>query len=191
MTHYPSPRLLLVPLTWLVMLGVPGTVQAQNRPHVELLGGVTWLGTPDVLDEPATGWVVGGIWNLTDAVGLELQAGRLEQAQSVTFLEVNARFLTVLVGPMIALRRGPLHPFAHVLVGTTQLDLIVASDVPFSSSGDSQDTDGTLLLGGGVDLPLARRFRARIAYDYRRVFAAARFYQHGLSASAVYGLGGS
>ena len=191
-THDLGPRNMIAPLALLILLGVaPCSAHSQERPHVDLLGGVTLLNTSDVVDEPAVGWVVGGIWNLTDVFGVELQVGRLAQAQSVTFLEVNARFLTLLVGPTVTLRRGRVQPFVHVLVGTTQLDLFVASDVPFPSSGDSQDTDGTLLLGGGVNLPLAQRLRARIAYDYRPVFATARFYQHGLSASAVYGFGGS
>lgn len=192
MTHDPVTRLALVALAVLTLSGVvPYPAHAQERPRIQLLAGVTLLETSDIVDDAGTGWVVGGVWDLTDTFGVELQANRFEQAQSVTFLEVNARFLTVLVGPTVTWRQGPVHPFTHLLVGTTQLDLAVTSSRPFPSSGDSQDTDGTLLLGGGVIVPLVQRFSMRLTYDYRRVFATERFYQHGVAASAVYGFGGS
>lgn len=192
MTQYPVARLALVALAVLTLSGVvPYPAHAQDRPRVQLLAGVTSLETSDIVDDAGTGWVVAGVWHLTDTFGVELQANRFEQAQSVTFLEVNARFLTVLVGPTVTWRRGPVHPFTHLLVGTTQLDLAVTSNRPFPSSGDSQDTDGTLLLGGGVIVPLIKRFSIRLTYDYRRVFATERFDQHGVAASAVYGFGGA
>ena len=184
-------RTTLLALAALIALVAPRDARAQHRPHVQLLGGLTFLDTSDVVDGPSTGWLAGGAWNLTDKFGLEIQMSRLEQSQSVTFLDVTARFLTLLVGPTLTWRLGPVHPFGHVLVGTTQLDLGVTSEVPFPSSGDSQDTDVTLQLGGGVDVPFAQHFWARIAYDFRRVFAVEAYSQHGVSASAVYGFGGS
>lgn len=178
----------LAGLVVLVSLGVASPdAWAQGRPHLHLFGGLTLLDTSDIVDGPSTGWVVGGGWNLIDRFGIELQMSRLEQSQSVTFLEIEARFLTLLVGPTVTWRRGALLPFAHVLVGTTQLDIAVTSDVPFPSSGDSQDTDGTVLLGGGIDVPLSQRFWARFAYDYRHVFAVETYRQHGVSVSAIYG----
>lgn len=192
MTHHPVTRLALVALAVLTLSGVvPYRAHAQERSRIELLAGVTLLETSDIVDDAGTGWVVGGVWHLTDTFGVELQANRFEQAQSVTFLEVSARFLTVLVGPTVTWRQGRVHPFTHLLVGTTQLDLAVTSSRPFPSSGDSQDTDSTFLLGGGVIVPLVQRFSIRLTYDYRRVFATEPFYQHGVSASAVYGFGGS
>ena len=183
----PRPTV-LVGLAAFIALGIaPRDVRAQDRPRLQLFGGLTLLDTSDVVDGPSTGWVVGGGWNLNDRFGLELQMSHLEQSQSVTFLDIDARFLTLLAGPTVTWRRGSFLPFGHLLVGTTQLDIEVTTDVPFPSSGDSQDTDGTLLLGGGVDLPLAQRFWARFAYDYRHVFAVETYSQHGVSASAIYG----
>ena len=185
--HLPRPTV-LVGLVALFALGIaPRGVRAQDRPRLHLFGGLTLLDTSDVVDGPSSGWMVGGGWNLTERFGVELQMSRLEQSQSVTFLDIDARFLTLLVGPTVTWRRGPLRPFGHVLAGTSQLDIAVTSDVPFSSSGDSQDTDGTLVLGGGVDVPLAQRFWARFVYDYRHVFAVETYSQHGVSASAIYG----
>jgi len=192
MIRHPGRKTALAVLALLLLLGVaPRNAHAQDEPRVQLLGGVTFLGTSDVVGDTGAGWVAGGIWNLTDAFGVEFQVSRLEQTESVTFLDVNARFLTLLVGPTVTWRRGPVYPFGHLLFGTTQLDITVTSQVPFPSSGDSQDTDGALLLGGGVDVPLAKRFWIRISYGYRRVFASERFYQHGVFASGVYGLGGA
>ena len=190
MTRHPVTRLTLVALAVLTPGIVPCLALAQEDPRIQLLGGVTLLETSDIVDDAGTGWAVGGVWNITDAFGVELQANRFEQAQTVTFLEVNARFLTLLIGPTLTWRQGPVHPFTRLLVGTTQLDLAIASAHPLPSSGDSQETASTLLVGGGVIIPLAQRLSIRLAYDYRRVFATERFYQHGVTASALYGFGG-
>lgn len=165
---------------------LPVKVDAQDLPLVQIFGGLTFLDTSDIVEHPTTGWLAGGVWNLTEKFGLEIHISRLEHSQSITFLEINSQFLTLLAGPTKTWRFGPVQSFGHLLLGTTQLDILAVSDVPFPLSGTSQDTNGTLLIGGGIEIPLAQHLSTRFGYDYRRIFAVKSYYQHGIYLSAVY-----
>lgn len=176
----------------MVALGVAALdALAQDLPPLEIVGGVTFLSNSDVVDLATAGWLAGGGWNLTDHVGLELQVSGFTRSQTVTFLEVDARFLTFVAGPKMAWQAGPLDLFGRSLVGTTAIDLNVTSDFLLPSTGTSHETNGTVQLGVGIALPLGRGASARLAYDYRRIFAVERFNQHGVSLSVAYGFGGS
>tara|TARA_B100001123_G_scaffold74335_1_gene83682 strand:+ start:14231 stop:14782 length:552 start_codon:yes stop_codon:yes gene_type:complete len=171
----------------LVVIILPAKVDAQDLPPVQIFGGLTFLDTSDVIERPTTGWLVGGVWNLTEKFGLEIHISRLEHSQSITFLTIDSRFLTLLAGPIKTWRFGLVQSFGHLLLGTTQLDISAVSDVPFPLSGSSQDTNGTLLIGGGIEIPLVHRLSTRLGYDYRKIFAVKSYNQHGIYLSAVYG----
>ena len=177
----------LVFLLLFAVVILPAKVDAQDLPPVQIFGGLTFLDTSDVVEHPTTGWLVGGVWNFTEKFGLEIHISRLEHSQSITFLTIDSRFLTLLAGPIKTWRFGPVLSFGHLLLGTTQLDVSAVSDVPFPLSGASQDTNGTLLIGGGIEIPLVQRLSTRFGYDYRQIFAAKSYYQHGIYLSSVYG----
>ncbi len=180
-----TPFLVIVLLLAVVIL--PAKVDAQDLPLVQIFGGVTFLDTSDVIERPTAGWLVGGVWNFTETFGLEIHISRLEHSQLITFLTIDSRFLTLLAGPTKTWRFGPVQSFGHLLLGTTQLDISAVSDVPFPLSGTSQDTNGTLLIGGGIEIPLVHRLSTRLGYDYRQIFAVKSYYQHGVYLSSVYG----
>jgi hypothetical protein len=177
----------LVFLLLFAVVILPAKVDAQDLPAVQIFGGLTFLNTSDVVEHPTTGWLVGGVWNFTEKFGLEIHISRLESSQSITFLTIDSRFLTLLAGPTKTWHFGPVLSFGHLLLGTTQLDVSAVSDVPFPLSGASQDTNGTLLIGGGIEVPLVQRLSTRFGYDYRQIFATKSYYQHGIYLSSVYG----
>jgi hypothetical protein len=166
---------------------MPAKVDAQDLPLVQIFGGLTFLDTSDMVERPTTGWLAGGVWNLTEKFGLEIHISRLEHSESITFLAIDSQFLTLLAGPTKTWRLGPVQSFGHLLLGTTQLDISAVSDIPFPLSGTSQDTNGTLLIGGGFEIPLAQHLSTRFGYDYRWIFAVKSYYQHGIYLSALYG----
>lgn len=185
-------RISAVALVALISAGMtPSDALAEGQSRLEVISGVILVNSSDIVEGSNTGWVVGGGWNITKSLGLEIQLDRLDWSQTVTFLDVNAKFVTLLAGPKFVWRRPFMQPFGRVLVGTTKIVINVNSELPFSWTGKSEETHRTIQLSGGVDVPVTRRLWARITYDYRRVFAVEALHQHGMSASAVYGFGGS
>jgi hypothetical protein len=121
----------------------------------------------------------------------------------------EVKMQTFLIGPRFARRFWRLRPFAHALVGVARvtwdvtLEELPADAVPVPSSsglrsesgaslsGTTHNTSAALQFGGGFDVPLWKRLRARFAVDRRRLVNEPRFKsQSRLSAHLVLALGG-
>ena len=93
-----STLLLSMKTTWLAFVLLfavailPAEVDAQDLPLVQIFGGLTFLDTSDIVERPTTGWLAGGVWNLTEKFGLEIHISRLEHSQSITFLTIDSQF---------------------------------------------------------------------------------------------------
>ena len=169
----------------------PGAGLAQEVAAFEVGGGYTFLGGSEIVDGYGAGWVVGGGWNVTNWLGLNLELGGTTREQALGLLKVDAGFLTLLAGPRVSWSAGRLRPFVQLLAGSAHVDLKVASVFPFPSTGDFDDSHPALQGGGGVDVSVDRSFLIRIAFDYRRVFATDPFSQRRILTALVYRIGRS
>ena len=190
----PTRRTTRRPLHVAALLGFllvarPGAGLAQEVTAFEIAGGYTFLGSSAIVDGYGAGWVVGGGWNVTNWLALNLELGGTTHEQALGLLEIDAGFLTLLAGPRVSWSAGRLRPFAQLLAGSAHVDLKLASDFPFPSTGDFDDSHPALQGGGGVDVPIDRSFLIRIAFDYRRVFATEPFSQRRVLTALVYRIG--
>ena len=181
----------LVLVGWSTLLAValtPVTVYAQDHPRLEVGGGVTFLESGDIVEGYGSGWMASGTWYVVEWLGLTLEVSRNTRSQTLGFLDVKADFRAILAGPRFAWRTGPLVPFGRVLGGVTKILTEASAGLPFPSTGRFDETHHTIQLGAGVDIPMTRRLAARVAYDYRRMFAHEAIDQHRFLIGAVVGL---
>ena len=189
--HLKAHRI-IVAFVGLVALVFPtSVVNAQDGPSVELTGGVILLRNSDIVEGIGSGWMAGTDWQVTDRLSLTLEASGVSSTQTITFLEIDAQFLTMLAGPTFKWKVGPVKLFGRVLFGATQMDLALKSDFPGPSTGENKELNSTVQFGSGVVLPLKDKLAARFSYHFQRILAADHFHQHGITLSAVYGIGGS
>ncbi len=180
-------RATLVAAAW-VALSVPSLAQEPGR--FELVGGLTTVGAADLVDGVGAGWLVGGGWHPARWLAVVVDIDRSTHGSEVAGLEVDASLLGTLAGARVTTKVGPVRPLAHVLGGQSQIGIRARSSFPVVSAGEFFEHHGAVQLGGGVDIPIHPRGTARIAIDYRRLFAPDPFWQRRLSIAAVYRLGG-
>lgn len=169
-----------------VILVLPAHGAAEETGLFEISGGYTALGSSEIVDGYAAGWVVGGAWNAARWLAFGVDVGRNSQQQDVGLLDVNARFVSVHAGPRFFLPLGRVRPFAHILIGRTDIDLHVRSAFPPESVGNAFEQSFSWQLGGGVDLSVAARFALRVAFEHHRVSASDPLTQHRILTAVVY-----
>ena len=154
----------------LLALAAAQRVSAQSSPRspLEIYGGYSFLQDPgnSVLavtagaDQFRAGWIAGVARPLSSWLAVAAEAsGHYKERQSLDDT-VRLSFHAVMAGPRASARIGHLTEFAQVLAG--------AAHAHASAFGiDVADTALSLQPGGGVDVPLASRWAARVEVDYR------------------------
>ena len=138
------------------MLVFAGVASAQDSPKVEAFGGYSFV---HVSDQGQTANLNGGSgsldYNLTPMFGIVGDFGGYHWSQK----GVSANVISYLFGPKIALRHGPITPFAQVLFGGARLSGIVFNPCPSARVHPEASTCSTsasenafaLAVGGGLD----------------------------------------
>ena len=140
-----------------IALAMPARASAQEVAPLEVAGGYTFLDSSEIVDAFGAGWLAGGAWNTTRWLALAVEVNDSGQQQSEGFLYVEASFFSILAGPRVAASVGRLRPFVQVLAGRSRIEIVVSSDFPFPSTGESVQTHPALQIGGGVDILGGRR----------------------------------
>ena len=76
---------------------------------------------------------------------------------------ISGKVYTYAGGPVLAFRKGPIHPFVHVLFGGVHLSASVSEDG--ESASQSQSGFATLV-GGGADIKINRIMAVRGQFDW-------------------------
>ena len=169
-----------------LLLLTPLGSRAQEVGSFEVSGGYTFLGSSEIVDGHAAGWVVGGGWNAAQWLALAVDLGRNTQQQDVGLLKVDASFVSVSAGPRFVIPLGKVRPFGQVLVGSTDVELHVRSELPPTSVGNAFERSLSWQVGGGVDVAVERGFALRLVFDYRRVSTSDPFTQKRVLTAVVY-----
>jgi hypothetical protein len=161
----PSPRrpcTSLLLLAALSLFGLARTSHAQAIPTAEKNGGIDAFGTltitdPDYAGSKDAGFTVGGSYLLRKFIwGTPALAARYSYTSGST---VNESFFGG--GGELHYHYRMLRPYATVLYGVG--GLAIPSIHNYSDSGN------TLLIGGGIDVPVSRKFSARVEYTHNFV----------------------
>lgn len=146
--------------TWLcaaaiVLVAVTSAVAQQApTPTVDIFGGYAWLQPggdigPLHLKSINPGFGVTPTFNVNRWLGLSVDAG--------AHYGDGVRIATVTAGPRLKLRQEHFEPFLEALFGLHRLSI----------TGVGTDNNFGIILGGGVDIPITRRFGLRLVQgDY-------------------------
>jgi hypothetical protein len=158
----PSPG---CPCTYLMLLaalslfGLVRTSHAQAIPTAEKAGGIDVFGAvtitdPDYAPSKDAGFTVGGSYLLRTFIwGTPALAARYSRTWGST---VNESFVGG--GGELHYHYRMLRPYATVLYGVGGLGVPMIRNY--------YDSGNTLFIGGGVDVPVARKFAARVEYNH-------------------------
>lgn len=139
-----------------------GLASAQDEaPKVEAFGGYSYLRVNPGFGAPGLNFNGGSgslAYNLTPMLGVVADFGGYHWSQS----GVDATAVTYLFGPKVALRHGPITPFAQVLFGGAHLsgsaggcDTVIEGRVRsqgfVGGCGSGSDNSFSMTAGGGVD----------------------------------------
>jgi hypothetical protein len=143
-------------LTLLLLLALPLPVLAADAPRAELSGGYAYAH----VDRANLHGGYGALdLSLGSSFGLEVSGG----LQSGTADGTDVDRTTLLAGPRFVWRRGGPTPFVYALGGIVRDSSGI--DV-FDVSIRVKETNAAGVLGGGLDLPLGRRWAVRVQADY-------------------------
>jgi opacity protein-like surface antigen len=124
------------------MLLFAGLASAQDEaPKVEAFGGYSYLRVNpgfNISGENFNGGSGSLAYNLTPMFGIVGDFGGYHWSQT----GVDANVVTYLFGPKVALRHGPITPFAQALFGGAHIS---------GSAGSGSENSFAMALGGGVD----------------------------------------
>ena len=169
-----------------LLLLAPLGSRAQEVGSFEVSGGYTLFGQLGDRRR-ARGWLGrGGGWNAAQWLALAVDLGRNTQQQDVGLLKVDASFVSVSAGPRFVIPLGKVRPFGQVLVGSTDVELHVRSELPPTSVGNAFERSLSWQVGGGVDVAVERGFALRLVFDYRRVSTSDPFTQKRVLTAVVY-----
>ena len=176
-------------LTGMALVTGPAPVAAQGAPAIEVAGGYASMSSGALVDTFGSGWFGSAAWALNEWLALAGEAGGNSAHQTIDFLDIEADFTALLAGAKLTMSTRRLRPFAQVLAGTERIITRVATLFPFPSTGAFEETHTALQVGGGVDVRLGRGLAARLALDYRRVFAPQALDHVRFLAGGAYGFG--
>jgi hypothetical protein len=156
-----------------VLLWFPAPVLAQDRPAVEVAGGgYAFVRDFRVKENFPLGWFASGAYNITDWLAAVGEAGGSYKSYDFTLdsttFSTNTRLHTFLGGPRYSQRVGGTTAFGQVLAGAARES---GGTLIFRQSIATPQTKLALQPGAGIDIPLTERLSARLAGDYRRIFA--------------------
>jgi hypothetical protein len=159
----------------------------------ELFGGYSYLRDPSnsVLQTNTEtnsfprGWLVGAsapLWR--PWLSGSIEANGHSRTRTTLDGDVTISFFSIVAGPKVAARFGPLTEFGHVLLGLAR-----GHGEAFGSSVTT--TALALQPGGGIDVAVSRHFAARLELNYRTMSGSdegrARAHQFVGGAALVYG----
>jgi opacity protein-like surface antigen len=181
----------------------PQIAHFPSAPTGEVYGGFQWenfdvhnfLGLPAGVTVPQKvfpGFHMSTSFALHRWAEVEGDISRDSQDYS-SFFVTNDKLLiantTILAGPRVRYRLGPLTQFAHVLLGVDHLTskYTVPSIAPTSSSTDPF----TFAIGGGTSFHISRSFGVETAADYIRVSSGTALNDIRVSVGPVFYFGGA
>jgi opacity protein-like surface antigen len=145
------------------MMLFAGLASAQDSPKIEAFGGYSYLRA----NADGEGFNFNGgsgslAYNLTPWLGVVGDFGGYHWSGSGDFSGADSTVVTYLFGPKVALRHGPITPFAQVLFGGAHLSASDedCSDVRIHRNGEGggigecgsgTDNGFAMTLGGGLD----------------------------------------
>jgi opacity protein-like surface antigen len=128
------------------MLLFAAVASAQDSPKIEAFGGYSYLrANSDGVGYNFNGGSGSLDYNLTPWLGVVGDFGGYHWSGSGAFAGEDSTVVTYLFGPKVALRHGPITPFAQVLFGGAHIS---ASE---SGSGSATANGFAMTLGGGLD----------------------------------------
>jgi opacity protein-like surface antigen len=141
----------------LLFVGV-ASAQGTDSPKVEVFGGYSYVRFNPGYNAPGVNFNGGSgsvSYNLTPMIGIVGDFGGYHYSQGGG--DVNV--VSYLFGPKIAMRRGPITPFAQALFGGAHGSINagacsgarVRPDTTFSGCGTTSENAFAMALGGGVD----------------------------------------
>lgn len=155
-----------------LLLCVPAPVSAQASSGQIAGGGYSFVRDYLAKENLPLGWFASGAYNITDWLAAVGEVSGSYKNYDFTFdsdtFSTNTRLHSYLGGARYSRRMGGMTPFGQVLVGVTRE---TGGVTLFRQSIGTPQTKLTLQPGGGVDVPLTDRLSARLAADYRRIFA--------------------
>ena len=165
-------RKLLITVSFL--LALPLVALAQDAPKVEVFGGYSYLNPKDADD--LHGWNASVTGNVNKWFGIKTDvSGYYDSANVPGIAKVNLSSYLILAGGQFTYRGNErVQPFAHVMAGTTYDRIRTrVSCTPGTlgcsafANGRFSDAGFALVLGGGVDLKVAKALAVRlIQADY-------------------------
>ena len=142
------------------MLLFAGLASAQDSPKIEAFGGYSYLRANDGGEGFNFNGGSGSLaYNLTPWLGVVGDFGGYHWSGSGDFAGEDSTVVTYLFGPKVSFRRGPITPFAQVLLGGAHISASdnECEDVRIHGNGTScGSTSGSqngfsMALGGGLD----------------------------------------
>lgn len=159
-------------LCGVVLLCIPAPVLAQDQPAADIGGGYSFIRDYRVEENLPLGWFASGAYNITDWLAAVGEIGGSYKSDDFTVdsdtFSTNTRLHTFLGGARHSRRLKGTTPFAQVLVGVARE---TGGVTIFRQSIATPQTKLALQPGGGIDIPVTDRISARLAADYRRIFA--------------------
>jgi opacity protein-like surface antigen len=155
-----------------ILLSVPAPVLAQDQPAADIGGGYSLVRDYRVKENLPLGWFASGAYNITDWLAAVGEIGGSNKSYDFTVdsdtFSTNTRLHTFLGGARHSRRLKGTTPFGQVLVGVARE---TGGVTIFRPSIATSQTKLALQPGGGIDIPVTDRISARLAADYRRIFA--------------------
>jgi opacity protein-like surface antigen len=134
-----------------------GIASAQDSPKIEAFGGYSYLRVNPGFDAPGENFNGGSgslAYNFTPMLGVVADFGGYHWSQSGE----DATAVSYLFGPKVALRHGPITPFAQALFGGAHIGFSgnECDDARVHREGDcenfsSSDNAFSMAIGGGLD----------------------------------------
>lgn len=177
-------------MSWLLMgvltvaiVGFASPAAAQDTPSVEVAGGWNYFAARSNDDEEWEHFYKGGFGevavNLNSRWGVVANVAYDQKTITEFGGDVKIKVLPYLFGVRLSSRTSSKNtPFAHFLVGATNLKATQGSD-------SVDDTQFTWQVGGGVNIAAKGRLGARVGGDYFRIHGSD---SSNLNSEAIQGL---
>ena len=157
------------PLVVLVVFMMSSLTLAQSWHRLEIFGGYSYMHRDMSMIAPSGvhGWNASANWRLHRWIGAAADFSAFYPGLpccTAGSTAVGGRTTTFLFGPQLSLRRPRLSPFAHFLIGYT--NLMPANNGALSVEMFTSHNSFTLAAGGGADYTLSKRLALRGQADW-------------------------